>query len=603
MQVLQAAALASASMMLLGHQTNLLVTSVTVQPRPGWPHGAGGAQGTGAAKLAGAGLGLSAASVAGASQAHSLMMTPEQLKALNQQLLQAAAISFNGTYYDTQGATPGLQRAEDSVSACAIQVAAQQQKKRALLLEQQQLEARIRHDQALLERLHSQVAHNPAAGQIPGSGAASAAGGQEQAFKSTGSAGTDAEGAHMMAGPQGGELDGGAAPAGNGSPLHTNHVGQEMLNDEPAVKYQRMAHRNARKPIYRREAGSDEEGPSPQPQTKAAAGAVPVAGRGGAGLLGRKPGRKLTKTTKAAVRSSKQQDKGPCLNPACRTNDTPQWRLGPMICRELCNKCGTRWQRAKNHKNPFSFFIWMRDDLLTKELPVPADIQELASNPAKAQAAMLEVQEAGQGHKRKRSHEQRVQAAAEVADELAEQSEEAASEDHHSEPMEADGEPEYQPTPKGRRTTMGRRPAAAALPHPYELEEAQPMVEDMNADGAVTCAGGSPNKALEPKEEEAGGAEPASPIKLDPQQPLGQLPKPAAVSSEESYDWLLCEETLSDSEVDEPAPTKLKTMGKAKASAMTGSIEAPGAEILAVTAEAGKASASGVQTSQLALMR
>ena len=51
--------------------------------------------------------------------------------------------------------------------------------------------------------------------------------------------------------------------------------------------------------------------------------------------------------------------------------------------------------------------------------------------------------------------------------------------------MEADGEPEYQPTPKGRRTTMGRRPAAAALPHPYELEEAQPMVEDMNAGGAA----------------------------------------------------------------------------------------------------------------------
>ncbi len=33
MQVLQAAALASASMMLLGHQTNLLVNSVTVQPQ------------------------------------------------------------------------------------------------------------------------------------------------------------------------------------------------------------------------------------------------------------------------------------------------------------------------------------------------------------------------------------------------------------------------------------------------------------------------------------------------------------------------------------------------------------------------------------------
>lgn len=58
--------------------------------QPGWPHGAGGAQGTGAAKLAGAGLGLSAASVAGASQAHSLMMTPEQLKALNQQVSSPA---------------------------------------------------------------------------------------------------------------------------------------------------------------------------------------------------------------------------------------------------------------------------------------------------------------------------------------------------------------------------------------------------------------------------------------------------------------------------------------------------------------------------------
>ena len=46
----------------------------------GMPNGAGTAQGTGAAKVAG----LSAASVAGAPQAHSLMMTPEQLKALNQ---------------------------------------------------------------------------------------------------------------------------------------------------------------------------------------------------------------------------------------------------------------------------------------------------------------------------------------------------------------------------------------------------------------------------------------------------------------------------------------------------------------------------------------
>ena len=82
---------------------------------------------------------------------------------------------------------------------------------------------------------------------------------------------------------------------------------------------------------------------------------------------------------------------------------------------------------------------------------------------------------------------------------------------------------------------------------------------------AVASAGGSPNKALAPKEEEDGGAEPASPLKQEPQQPLKQLPKPAAVSSEESYDWLLCEETLSDSEVDEPAPPKVKNVGKAKA--------------------------------------
>ena len=84
-------------------------------------------------------------------------------------------------------------------------------------------------------------------------------------------------------------------------------------------------------------------------------------------------------------------------------------------------------------------------------------------------------------------------------------------------------------------------------------------------DEAVASAGGAPNKALAPKEEENGGAEPASPLKQEPQQPLGQLPKPAAVSSEESYDWLLCEETLSDSEVDEPAPPKVKNVGKAKA--------------------------------------
>ena len=110
-----------------------------------------------------------------------------------------------------------------------MQVAAQQQKKRALLLEQQQLEARIRHDQALLERLHSQVAQSPAAGQVSGSGAVSAAGGQEQAFKATGSAGVGLEGADLMAAPQDGELDGGVVPGVEGGLLHINQVGQEML--------------------------------------------------------------------------------------------------------------------------------------------------------------------------------------------------------------------------------------------------------------------------------------------------------------------------------------------------------------------------------------
>ena len=30
-----------------------------------------------------------------------------------------------------------------------------------------------------------------------------------------------------------------------------------------------------------------------------------------------------------------------------------------MFCRELCNRCGTRWQRAKNTRNPQGFFIWV----------------------------------------------------------------------------------------------------------------------------------------------------------------------------------------------------------------------------------------------------
>ena len=81
----------------------------------------------------------------------------------------------------------------------------------------------------------------------------------------------------------------------------------------------------------------------------------------------------------------------------------------------------------------------------------------------------------------------------------------------------------------------------------------------------MASAGNSPNEALKSKEEKIGGAEPASLPKQDPQQPLEQLPKPAAVSSEESYDWLLCEETLSDSEVDEPVLPKSKNAGKAKA--------------------------------------
>ena len=134
------------------------------------------------------------------------------------------------------GATPAARTAaqvcrgqEAHILLAFMQVAAQQQKKRALLLEQQQLEARIRHDQALLERLHSQVAQSPAAGQVSGSGAVSAAGGQEQAFKATGSAGVGLEGADLVTGPQGGELDGGVMPGVEGGLLHTNQVGQEML--------------------------------------------------------------------------------------------------------------------------------------------------------------------------------------------------------------------------------------------------------------------------------------------------------------------------------------------------------------------------------------
>ena len=85
------------------------------------------------------------------------------------------------------------------------------------------------------------------------------------------------------------------------------------------------------------------------------------------------------------------------------------------------------------------------------------------------------------------------------------------------------------------------------------------------ADKALASARVPPNEALKPKEEEDGGAEPTGPPKQEPQQVLKQLPKPAAVSSEESYDWLLCEEMLSDSEVDEPMLPKLKNAGKAKA--------------------------------------
>ena len=84
----------------------------------------------------------------------------------------------------------------------------------------------------------------------------------------------------------------------------------------------------------------------------------------------------------------------------------------------------------------------------------------------------------------------------------------------------------------------------------------------------MASAGNSPNEALKPKEEKIGGAEPASLPKQDPQQPLEQLPKPAAVSSEESYDWLLCEETLSDSEVDKPVLAKPQHASTAQAAAL-----------------------------------
>ena len=50
---------------------------------------------------------------------------------------------------------------------------------------------------------------------------------------------------------------------------------------------------------------------------------------------------------------------GDVNHPGIWCADTPQWRLGPMFCRELCNRCGTRWQRAKNTRNPQGFFVWV----------------------------------------------------------------------------------------------------------------------------------------------------------------------------------------------------------------------------------------------------
>ncbi|KAL3157920.1 hypothetical protein ABBQ32_012324 [Trebouxia sp. C0010 RCD-2024] len=104
----------------------------------------------------------------------------------------------------------------------------------------------------------------------------------------------------------------------------------------------------------------------------------------------------------AAHRTPKQDDKGPCLNPACRTTETPQWRLGPMFCRELCNRCGTRWQRAKNTRNPQGFFIWVRNDLRSQGLEVPDAVARPAASPDLALAALREVENqphAGRQHK------------------------------------------------------------------------------------------------------------------------------------------------------------------------------------------------------------
>lgn len=110
-----------------------------------------------------------------------------------------------------------------------------------------------------------------------------------------------------------------------------------------------------------------------------------------------------TKNKKQAVhRTPKQDDKGPCLNPACRTTDTPQWRLGPMFCRELCNRCGTRWQRAKNTRNPQGFFVWVRNDLRSQGLEVPDAVARPAASPELALAALREVENqphAGRQHK------------------------------------------------------------------------------------------------------------------------------------------------------------------------------------------------------------
>ena len=52
-----------------------------------------------------------------------------------------------------------------------------------------------------------------------------------------------------------------------------------------------------------------------------------------------------------------------------------------MFCRELCNRCGTRWQRAKNTRNPQGFFVWV-------SISSPCDAVQLHAESCSLQAGV-----------------------------------------------------------------------------------------------------------------------------------------------------------------------------------------------------------------------